>query len=86
MVEVVAAVDPTIPAAKVADAVAAVTSQVGQRRQLAWALKDRPELLTGAGAHAPVPTVLRLIEVLCEEGGGRIVRPACPGGRPVQDP
>lgn len=78
VVEVVAAVDPTIPAAKVADAVAAVTSQVGQRRQLAWALQDRPELLTGAGAHAPVPTVLRLIEVLCEEGTGRIVRPACP--------
>jgi len=78
VIEVVTGVDPTIPAATVTDAVAAVTSQVGQRRQLAWALQDRPELLTGDGAHAPVPTVLRLIEVLCEDGAGRIVRPACP--------
>lgn len=78
VVEVVAGVDPTIPSATVADAVAAVTSQAGQRHQLAWALQDRPELLTGAGAHAPVPTVLRLIDVLCEDSAGRIVRPACP--------
>lgn len=78
VVEVVARVDPTIPAARVADAVAAVTSQVGQRRQLAWALQDRPELLTGAGAHARVPAVLRLIDVLSEDSAGRIVRPACP--------
>ncbi len=78
VVEVVARVDPMIPAATVVAAVAAVTSQVGQRRQLAWALQDRPELLTGAGAHAPVPSVLRLIDVLYEDGAGCIVRPACP--------
>lgn len=78
VVEVVAGVDPTIPAARVAAAVAAVTSQAGQRRQLAWALQDRPGLLIGEGAHAPVPTVLRLIDMLSEEGTGRIVRPACP--------
>lgn len=78
VIEVVAGVDPTIPAARVAETVAAVTSQAGQRRQLAWALQDRPGLLTGEGAHAPVPTVLRLIDVLSAEGTGRIVRPACP--------
>ena len=78
VVEVVAVVDPTIPAERVAAAVEAVTSRAGQRRQLAWALKDRPELLTGAGAHAPVPSVLRLIDVLSDAGAPSIVRPACP--------
>ena len=43
---------PRIPADAVADAVATVTSQAGQRRQLAWALQDRPE-----PAHRrPAPT------------------------------
>jgi hypothetical protein len=78
VVEVVAAVDPMIPAERVADAVVAVTSRAGQRRQLAWALQDRPGLLTGEGAHAPVPSVLRLIDVLSEAGAAAIVRPACP--------
>ena len=78
VVEVVACVDPTLDAEAVAAAVRTVTSRAGQRRQLGWALQDRPELLTGAGAEAPVPSVLRLIEALCEAGAQRIVRPACP--------
>lgn len=78
VIDVVATVDPAIPAETVADAVAAVTSKAGQRWQLAWALHDRPELLTGAGARAPVPSALRLIEQLCEAGATGIVRPACP--------
>lgn len=78
VVDVVASVDPAIPAETVAAAVAAVTSRAGQRRQLAWALEDHPELLTGAGAQAVVPSVLRLIDALCEAGATRIVRPACP--------
>ena len=59
-------------------AVNAATAQAGQRRRLAWALQDRPELLTGAGAQAPVPSVLRLIDALCDAGATSIVRPPCP--------
>lgn len=66
--EAVARVDPAITEATVVAAVEVVTSRGGQRRQLAWALQDRPELLTGAGAEAPVPSVLRLINTLCEAG------------------
>jgi hypothetical protein len=84
VVEVVTAVDPTIPAETVAAAVQTVTSRAGQRHQLAWALQDRPELLTGAGAEAGVPSVLRLIDELCRSGATRVVRPACPGcGRQI---
>jgi len=75
---VVAAVDPALDADTVRGALGQVTSRAGQRRQLAWALEDRPELLSGAGAEAPVPSVLRLIDVLVEAGSIRIVRPACP--------
>jgi len=76
--EAVARVDPAITEATVVAAVEVVTSRAGQRRQLAWALQDRPELLTGAGAEAPVPSVLRLINTLCEAGAVGLVRPACP--------
>lgn len=85
VVEAVAAVDPTIPAETVLAAVRAATSRTGQRRQLAWALGDRPELLTGAGAEARVPSVLRLIDHLCAAGATGIVRPPCPGcGRTIR--
>ena len=77
--EVVTSVDPSLTAGAVTAAVLAAVPRAGQRRQLAWALQDRPGLLTGAGADAPVPAVLRLIDRLCDAGAQAIVRPACPG-------
>jgi hypothetical protein len=78
VIDVVTTVEPGLPAEAVAAAVAATVSPAGQREQLAWALQDRPELLTGAGAEAPVPSVLRLIDKLCAAGATRIVKPPCP--------
>lgn len=78
VIGVVAAVDPLLPAETVVAAVHAATSRAWQRRRLAWALEDRPELLTGAGAEAPVPSVLRLIDELLAAGATELVRPACP--------
>ncbi|HZO66258.1 MAG TPA: hypothetical protein VFB74_14750 [Kribbellaceae bacterium] len=78
IVEVVAAVDPAIPAETVATAARAVAVRDGHRRRLAWALQERPELLTGAGAEASIPSVLRLIDALCLAGTTRIVQPPCP--------
>jgi hypothetical protein len=78
VVEVVAGVAPTVPAQTVAAAVHAAVPRAGRRRELAWALLDRPDLLTGAGAEAPVPCVLRLIDALCQADAAGIVRPPCP--------
>lgn len=78
VVEVVRRLEPALGAEVVATAATAAASQRGQRHQLAWALAERPELLTGAGAEAPVPSVLRLIDKLCDAGARAIVRPACP--------
>jgi hypothetical protein len=78
IVGVVTNVDPGVDADTVRSAVERVTSRAGQRRQLAWALEDRPELLSGAAAQAPVPSVLRLIDALCQADATRIIRPTCP--------
>ena len=75
---IIAVIDSGIPAGTVAAAVLAAAPGTGQRRRLAWALQDHPGLLTGDGARAPVPSVLRLIDALADAGAQRIVRPACP--------
>jgi hypothetical protein len=77
IVDLVAGVDPSLPAEVIATAAIRAAPQAGQRHRLARALQDRPDLLTGAGAAAP--TVLRLIEGLCDAGAQLIIRPACPG-------
>jgi hypothetical protein len=78
VVSIVAGVDPSLPADVVAAAARTAAPRAGQRYQLAWALADRPDLLTGAGAEAPIPSVLRLIDGLGETGAQTIIRPACP--------
>jgi hypothetical protein len=78
VIEVVTAIDPSLPPEIVAAAVRAAVPAAGRRHRLAWTLQDNPELLTGAGAQAPVPSVLRLIDMLCDAGASGIVRPPCP--------
>ena len=73
---IVTGIDPPLPAQAVVSAVQAVAAQSGQRHRLAWALQDEPGLLTGAGAQAPMPAVLRLIGMLCDAGAS-----ASPGRR-----
>jgi hypothetical protein len=50
VVEVVGVVAPTVSPEIVAAAVETAVPRAGRRRELAWALQDQPELLTGAGA------------------------------------
>jgi len=78
IVAVVTSVDSSLPAEVVAAAVTSAVPRAGQRQPLAWVLQDRPGLLTGAGAEAPIPSVLRLIDRLCDAGAQTIVHPACP--------
>ena len=78
VIEVVTALDPAMSPGTIAAAVNTAATQAGKRHQLAWAVQDRPGLLTGAGAEASVPSVLRLIGKLCDAGATGIVRPPCP--------
>jgi hypothetical protein len=75
---IISAIDPGVLAETVAAAVHAAAPGTWQARRLAWALQDDPGLLTGAGARAPAPSVLRLIDALAGAGAQRIIRPACP--------
>lgn len=78
LVTLVTALDPGLTADTVAAAVAATVVKPAHEQKLAWALEQAPELLTGDGAGAPFPMVLRLIDALCAAGATRIQRPACP--------
>ena len=78
LVEVIVVTDPGLPAEAAAAAVKATVTKQAHLQKLAWLLRDEPGLLTGDGAKAPFPVVLRLIDALCEAGATRISRPACP--------
>jgi hypothetical protein len=80
---VVIRLDPSLQASAVHAAARRVFARPAKLRQLAWVVEDQPELLTGAGAAAPIPAVLRLIDALCDAGAQTITRPACPQCRRV---
>ncbi|MFC5786841.1 hypothetical protein [Streptomyces aureus] len=66
-----------LPRAVLEDAVRqAERSRAGQLR-LWWALSDRPDLLTGAGAHGP-QSVSALAKILVDRGARGVVIPLCP--------
>ena len=83
LIEVITRTDPGLPAEAVTAAIEATVTKQAHLQKLAWLLHDDPGLLTGNGAKAPFPVVLRLIDALCETGATRIRRPACPRCRRV---
>ena len=83
LVEIITALDPGLNADAVTTAITATISKPAHAQKLAWAIQDAPELLTGDGAKAPFPMVLRLIDALRDGGATRIRAPACPRCRRV---
>ena len=75
---VITSADPGLDAGIVNAVLGQVVTKAAHLQKLAWALDGKPGLLTGDGASAPFPMVLRLTDALCEEGATRIKRPACP--------
>jgi hypothetical protein len=78
LVTVVARLDSSLPAEQITAAARRVFSRPAKLRQLAWAVEGEPGLLTGDGARAPIPAVLRFIDELRQAGAEHITRPACP--------
>jgi hypothetical protein len=83
LTEVVTKLDPSLPADAIAAAAAGIFSRPAHLQKLAWTIEDMPQLLTGDGAKAPMPGVLRLIDALCDAGAQNTIRPACPRCRRV---
>jgi hypothetical protein len=83
LTEVITRLEPSLSAGRIAAAAWRAQPGLAKLRRLAWAVEDAPGLLTGDGEHAPMPTVLRLIDELCDTGAQAIARPACPGSHRV---
>ena len=79
----IAGLQPDADREVIAAAVRRAASRPSHRQRLAWTLEDDPALLTGAGHRAPIPAVIRLIDLLCDAGIAAVVRPACPRCRRV---
>lgn len=75
----VALVEPSLSAELVIGALERAHGRPSGRREIAAAVIKRPELLTGEGASAPTPGVLRFIDTLREAGAQSVVAPLCPG-------
>jgi hypothetical protein len=78
LVEVITSIDPDLSVEAVTRATAATITKPAHAQKLAWVLEETPGLLTGEGAKAPFPMVLRLIDALIDAGGTVVRRPACP--------
>ena len=78
LVNILTSIDPGLTADAAATAITATIVKAGHVHKLALVLAATPALLTGAGATAPFPMVLRLIDKLCENSATVIRRPACP--------
>ncbi|MDR7170493.1 hypothetical protein J2W56_004244 [Nocardia kruczakiae] len=74
--DAIAVVDPDADRDRVRELVVATVRQPARRRQVAWALDDRPELLTGAAAEG-TQMVRRLVTALAAAGVA-VVSPQCP--------
>ncbi|MFG2417823.1 site-specific integrase [Streptomyces sp. NPDC048448] len=78
LVDLITGIDPGLSGPTVSLALGTIITKAAHLHKLAWILRDAPELLTGDGAKAPVPMLLRLIDVLVEAGATVIRRPPCP--------
>ncbi len=78
LVAIVTSIDPGLTAQAATRAISATVVRAGHVNKLALVLEATPALLTGDGANAPFPMVLRLIDELCDNGATIICRPACP--------
>jgi hypothetical protein len=65
-------------AENVLEALGQAAARPDGRRRIARAVADRPGLLTGQGARAEFPGVLRFISALVKAGAVAVVEPPCP--------
>jgi hypothetical protein len=78
MLAVVEQIEPAMGAEVILGALEQSAARPDGRRRIAAAVTDQPDLLTGQGAHAPFPGVLRFISALAREGAVAVAEPRCP--------
>ncbi len=70
--------EPALAPEAVLAALGQAAARPDGRRRIAAAVTGQPELLTGEGARAPIPGVLRYISALTRAGATTVVEPPCP--------
>jgi hypothetical protein len=78
MLAVVEQIQPAMSAGVILGALEQSAARPDGRRRIAAAVTGRPDLLTGQGAHAPFPAVLRFISALARAGATSVAEPCCP--------
>lgn len=78
LLAVVAKLEPALSPEAVLGALDQAAARPDGRRRIAAAVAARPELLTGQGARAPIPGVLRFISALARAGAAGVIEPPCP--------
>ena len=75
---VMAKLEPALSPEVILGALREAAARPDGQRRIAAAVVDQPELLTGQGARAAFPGVLRFISALARAGAAAVVEPHCP--------
>jgi hypothetical protein len=78
LIQIITSIDPDLSSETARTAITSTVTKTAHVQKLAWTLQETPALLTGEGATAPFPMILRLVDALTEAGATHIRRPACP--------
>jgi hypothetical protein len=78
LVALMAKLEPALSPETILGALGQAAARPDGRRRIAAAVAGRPGLLTGQGARAPFPGVLRFISALARSGATAVVEPPCP--------
>jgi hypothetical protein len=78
LLALMARLEPALAPEAVLAALDQAAARPDGRRRIAAAVTGQPELLTGEGARAPIPSVLRFIRALTAAGATAVVEPPCP--------
>jgi hypothetical protein len=79
LLALMAELEPGLSAEAVLGALEQAAARHDGRWRIAAAVTAQPGLLTGGGARAPVPGVLRFISALARAGATSVIEPPCPG-------
>jgi hypothetical protein len=78
LLALMAKLEPALSPEAILGALEKAAARRDGRRRLAAAVTGQPELLTGQGARAPIPGVLRFISALARAGATAVAEPPCP--------
>ena len=78
LLALLAKLEPALSPEVILEALEQAAARPDGQRRIARAVADQPELITGQGARAGFPAILRFISALARAGAATVVEPPCP--------